>query len=444
MINNKTRRQRPVLSTFQRFARAEYFSGILLLLATLVAMLWANSPWKETYSAIWATKITVGIGDFAISKSFFLWINDGLMAVFFFVVGLEIKREILVGELSSPRQAVFPIAAALGGMAVPALFYTLVNVGGPGEPGWGVPMATDIAFALGILSLLGKRAPLSLKIFLTAVAIVDDIGAVLVIAIFYSENIVMANLIAAGVILLLLFGLNRAQVRSPLPYAILGIFLWVALLTSGVHATIAGVLLAITIPAKQKIDSENFVRRSRNLVDGFENAGEAGKATLPNKDQRSFLTSMERNVEHVRAPLQRLEHLLHPYVSYGIMPLFALANAGVSLGSGFSAALTDKISIGIILGLVLGKQLGISLSAWLVTRLGWAERPAGISWWQIYGVAWLAGIGFTMALFVSDLAFPSNEMLETAKVGILTASLICAIGGSIILSRVRVNRKSKT
>ena len=433
---------RPVLSNFQRFARAEYFSGILLLIATVVAMIWANSPWRDLYDSIWATKITVGIGDFSISKSFFLWINDGLMAIFFFVVGLEIKREILVGELSSPRQAIFPIAAALGGMVVTALFYLLVNAGGPGQDGWGVPMATDIAFALGILSLLGRRAPLSLKVFLAAVAIVDDIGAVLVIAIFYSDSIAVVNLIAAAVVMLALFGLNRAHVRTPLPYAILGIFLWVALLQSGVHATIAGVLLAITIPASQKIDSEYFVRRSRSLLDGFEQAGQSGKSTLTNKDQKGYLTSLERGVEQVRSPLLRLEHLLHPYVSYGIMPLFALANAGVALGSSFSAALTDRISIGIILGLVLGKQIGITGFGWLATRLGWAERPEGISWRQIYGVGWLAGIGFTMALFISDLAFPV-EMLDTAKVGVLTASLICALVGSAILSGVRLNGRKR-
>ena len=441
MLQKSGRRSRQVLTNFQEFLRAEYAGGILLLLATAIAMLWANSPWSGLYEQLWSTKITIGFGAYTLSKSFFMWINDGLMAVFFFVVGLEIKREVLVGELSSPRQAVFPIAAALGGMLVPALLYTTLNLGGPGERGWGVPMATDIAFALGVLSLLGRRAPLSLKVFLTAVAIVDDIGAVLVIALFYSSNIVWVNLLAAALILALLFLLNRAQVRNPLVYSFFGILLWLALLQSGVHATIAGVLLAMTIPANQKINGKRFVEDSRSLLKGFEEAGEAGRDILTNKEQKAYLLALETKVHLVRAPLQRLEHVLHPFVSYGIMPLFALANAGVSLGADLGPAVGNRISLGIILGLVVGKQLGITFFGWLVTRLGLADKPRGLAWRQIYGAAWLAGIGFTMAIFISDLAFPQGEMLVVAKVGILIASLACAIGGSLVLLGVRPRAK---
>ncbi len=432
------RRVRPIVTNFQRFLRAEYAGGILLLIATSIALVWANSPYRDSYASVWATKLTVGIGEFSLSKSLFLWINDGLMAVFFFVVGLEIKREILVGELSNPRKAIFPIVAALGGMLFPALLYFAVNGQGAGAHGWGVPMATDIAFALGILSLLGRRAPLSLKIFLTAVAIVDDIGAVLVIAIFYSGAVAWNYLLLGLLVLLALFAMNRLQVRNPVPYMVLGLVLWVLILQSGVHATIAGVLLAMTIPAAQRIDGQRFVNRIRELLVGFEEAGEKGVEIIANRQQKSILTSMEHNVELVRAPLLRLEHGLHPYVSYGIMPLFALANAGIYLGEGLGAALTSPIAIGIFVGLVLGKQVGVTLFGWLTTRFGWAQLPDGLSWRQIYGVAWLAGIGFTMALFVADLAFTNEEHLLMAKVGILGASVFSALVGSVILLTSRV------
>ncbi|KAA3645537.1 MAG: Na+/H+ antiporter NhaA [Chloroflexi bacterium] len=428
-----------VLGPFRQFFYTEASGGILLIAFTVVALVWANSPWAASYTALWNTKLTIGIGDFGLSKELIKWINDGLMAVFFFVVGLEIKREILVGELSSLRKALFPIAAALGGMLVPALIYFAINPSGEGMRGWGIPMATDIAFALGILSLLGKRAPLSLKIFLTAVAIVDDIGAVLVIAIFYTEQIVFSSLLLAAIALILLFALNRLGVRNPVPYSIVGLVLWFAFLQSGVHATVAGVLLALTIPANQRINSAQFLENTRAYLNRFEAAATPGSDSLPTKEQRKALLAIENSAEEVETPLQRLEHALHPWVAFAIMPIFALANAGVAIDQGFVAALLHPVTIGIALGLLLGKQAGIILFAWLMTRTGLAAKPEDMSWRQVYGVGWLAGIGFTMALFISNLAFGASPLLTQAKVGILVASLIAAIiGWSFLRSTPRV------
>lgn len=425
---------RPALSTFQYFLREQGFSGVLLLLATAVAVVWANSALSPYYESLWQTRFVVGVGDFALSKPLILWINDGLMAVFFFVVGLEIKREIQVGELSSPRQALFPIVAALGGMLVPALIYLAFNLGGPAERGWGIPMATDIAFALGILSLMGKRAPTNLKVFLTAVAIVDDIGAVLVIALFYSGSLQATALLFAGLIFLLLLLLNRLKVRTPLAYAFLGIFLWLAVLQSGVHATVAGVLLAATIPSRQRINGQSFVRSSRAFLENFEKAGAGEGEILPNKEQRKALHALEVAAESVSSPLQRLEHALHPWVALAIMPIFALANAGVRLPENGFAGLGRAEALGIILGLVVGKQIGIAGFTWLAARLGWVSKPRGLSWRHIYGASWLAGIGFTMSLFIASLAFNDPELISIAKVSILAASLVSAIGGWLVLS----------
>ena len=420
---------------FQDFVKTESFSGILLIAFMLVALIWANSPLSGSYEALWKTPIAVSIGSFAIDKPLLLWINDGLMAIFFFVVGLEIKRELMVGELSTLRQAMFPIAAALGGMLVPAGIFLLVNGDSPGASGWGIPMATDIAFALGILALLGKRAPLQLKIFLTAVAIVDDIGAVLVIALFYTEKIVWVSLGIAALIFLILMIFSRMGVRKPLPYAILGVFLWVAFLKSGVHATIAGVLLAMTIPATTKIDRKGFLERTRGYLNQFEEEGIRDGATFTTKRQRALLQGIEDCTEGVEAPLQRLEHLLHPWVAYFIMPVFALANAGVDLRTDILAALTNPVSLGIILGLVVGKQVGITFMAWLVTRVGLSRKIAGVTWKQIYGASMLAGIGFTMSLFISNLAFSDPVMLSSAKVGILVGSFISAGLGWFVLRK---------
>lgn len=434
-------RMAPVPSIFQQFIQKTGGSGVFLLSAALIALLWANSPFSNSYVNLWETRIVIGIGQFALSDSLLHWINDGLMAIFFLVVGLEIKREVLVGELSRPRQALFPVAAALGGMAVPAILYTVFNLGGDGQAGWGIPMATDIAFALGILSLFGRRIPVGLKVFLTAVAIVDDIGAVLVIAVFYTADLAIWNLVAAAFFTLILFGLNRLQVRTPLPYVVFGILLWLAVFHSGVHATVAGILLAATIPAGQLIDGRQFLNSSRHYLDKFEEAGEHGQHILANKDQWAAIQALEMTAESASSPLQRLEYTFHPWVAYFIMPVFALANAGVKISGDIGAMLANPISIGIIVGLVLGKQLGITFFAWLLTRLGWAKKPAGLTWTHIYGAAWLAGIGFTMSLFITNLAFFDEELVSIAKLAILTASAIAAIGGWVALSAMRRKRK---
>ena len=438
----QARRIGPLLSNLQEFIREEGGGGILLLLATLAALVWANSGFAGQYEALWATPFTIGLGPWMLSKPLLLWINDGLMAVFFFVVGLEIKREFLVGEFSKLRQALFPALAALGGMVVPALLFIAFNLGGPGQSGWAIPMATDIAFALGVLSLLGKRAPFALKVFLTAVAIVDDVGAVLVIAVFYSHDVAWASLLVAGLILAALFMLNRLSVRSPLPYAMLGILLWLAVLQSGVHATIAGVLLAATIPANPRIDTQSFLKRGRSYLHMFEQAGSLGKDVLTSSEQRSALRALEEASEAASSPLQRLEHTLHPWVAYAIMPVFALANAGVQIGENQGAGMLNSVSLGVIAGLVLGKQLGITLFAWLFSRLGVAAKPRGLRWRHIYGAAWLGGIGFTMSLFITSLAFQDEDLVIAAKIGILTASALSAVGGALILLRINSREKA--
>jgi NhaA family Na+:H+ antiporter len=425
-----------LLHPFQEFLHQESSGGILLLGLTVLALIWANSPWADSYNALWQTKLTIGTSNFYLSKTLLQWINDGLMAIFFFVVGLEIKREVLVGELASTKKATLPIAAAIGGMLLPALIYALFNRSGAGAAGWGIPMATDIAFALGVLALLGKRAPLSLKIFLTALAIVDDLGAVLVIALFYTAEIAWISLVVAAGFLLLLVIVNRLGVRHPLVYAILGLGLWVAFLKSGMHATIAGVLLAMTIPAKSRIGGMEFASHSRAILDEFEQ--ERSQMTNGISEiQQSALQTLETYIQHVESPLQRLEHGLHPWVAFCIMPIFAMANAGVALGGDIASALAQPISLGIAAGLVLGKQVGITSFAWLAVRSGLADLPKGVSWWHIYGASWLAGIGFTMSLFIAGLAFGEGPELTAAKLGILAASLIAGLAGWLILRSLR-------
>jgi NhaA family Na+:H+ antiporter len=424
-----------ILSPFQEFFHREASSGILLFIATLLALGWANSPWAESYLTFWHTNISFNFGGFGLSKDLLHWINDGLMAVFFFVVGLEIKREIMVGELASLRKAVLPIVAAVGGMVIPAAFYLLFNRDGDAQAGWGIPMATDIAFALGVLSLLGKRVPLSLKIFLTAVAIVDDLGAVLVIALFYTSEILWPSLFIAALFFIALIVMNRLGVRRPLVYAILGFGLWVAFLKSGVHATIAGVLLAMTIPVRTRINTEEFIIHTDYFLEEFRTHGRPGESVLTNNNQRAALQAIEVAAEHAQTPLQRLEHILHPVVSNFIMPVFALANAGVIISSNFIASIAQPVTIGVMAGLIFGKQLGIFSASFLAVKMGWSELPSGMTWTRLYGLSWLAGIGFTMSLFIASLAFGESEFLSLAKVGILIASLISGTVGAVLLSR---------
>ena len=411
------------------FAAIQASGGILLLACTAIALAWANSPLGASYEALWQTPLGFGVAGFSLAKPLLLWINDGLMAVFFFVVGLEIKREILAGELSRPRQAALPIAGAIGGMAVPALLYLLLNHGGEAARGWGVPMATDIAFAIGIMALLGDRVPATLKVFLTALAIVDDLGAVLVIAFFYTAELHWANLAAAAVLLALLLLANRGGVRSPVVYAVVGVVVWFLFLKSGVHATVAGVLVAMTVPARTRIDREGFLAQAHGHVDAFAAAHPASAPGFAGPGQLDALSALERACERAGTPLQRLEHSLHPWVSFAIMPVFALANAGVRVvgeGEPFGA---PPVILGIVLGLVVGKPLGISLVSWLAVRLGLAERPPGTTWGQLLGVACLGGIGFTMALFIAALAFDGTALLPPAKIGVLVASVLAALLG---------------
>jgi Na+:H+ antiporter, NhaA family len=424
----------------QEFLHKEASGGILLIIATVIALVWANSPLKDSYHHLWHTYLSINIGELGLNYSLHHWINDGLMVVFFFVVGLEIKRELLVGELSSVKKASLPIAAALGGMIFPAIIYYILNAGKESVSGWGIPMATDIAFVVGILALLGKRVPLALKIFILALAIVDDIGAVLVIAIFYTSEISFVSLAIAGGLILLLILMNKLAVRNLLLYVIVGVALWLAFLKSGVHATVAGVLLAFTIPASARINTKRFSEETEQLVKQFSAAGDHGDNVLTNSERLSVVEEIENNCENILTPLQRFEHGLHPWVSFFIMPIFALANAGVTIGEGLSEALSHSVSIGIILGLFIGKQIGIFLFSYLAVKLKLASEPEGVSWKKIYAAAILAGIGFTMSLFIANLAFNSEELLNISKVGILTGSLISGIIGFVILKSA-LNKK---
>ena len=387
-----------IFEPFQRFAGSEAASGIVLLASTACALAWANSPWQPAYASLLHHSLPIGSRAMHLDLTVHQWINDFLMALFFLLVGLEIKRELLAGELASVRKAALPIAAAIGGMVVPALLYAALNDGGVGARGWGIPMATDIAFALGIAALLGPRVPVSLKVFLAAVAIVDDIGAVLVIALFYTASIAWAYLAAVAALVLVLVLINRAGVQHPAPYLLFGIALWVAMLSSGIHATIAGVLLALTIPAR---------------------APGSGRSLL-----------------------ETLEHALSKPIAFVVVPLFALANAGVRVGGATASGISSTVLAGVVIGLVLGKPLGISLASWLAVRSRFAVLPDGVSWRMLRGVSWLGGIGFTMSLFVGALAFADEALLDSAKIGVLLASCVAAFMGWLMLREHPSREKS--
>jgi Na+:H+ antiporter, NhaA family len=425
----------PVIRPFQKFFAVEASGGILLLVAALTALIWANSPLADGYARLWQTPLIVGIGDVGLAKPLRFWINDGLMAVFFFVIGLEIKRELLVGELASWRQAALPIAAAIGGMAAPAAIYAALNVGGAGTGGWGIPMATDTAFALGILALLGSRIPLTLRIFLTALAIIDDIGALLVIALFYTPQLSWPSLAVAGVLLGVLAVATAVGLRHPLVYSVLGLGLWLAVLASGVHPTITGVLLAMLIPASSRIAADQFLDQARSWLRRFEVAGTRRESVLANAPREHALHELMVTAERAETPLQLLDHRLHPFTTFVVMPLFALANAGVALGGDVLASIAHPVSLGIVAGLALGKPLGIVAGSWLAVRGGLTALPNGLTWRHILGVGSLGGIGFTISLFVSTLAFGGTELLPTAKLGILAASVAAGLIGWTVLRR---------
>jgi len=425
-----------VLSPLHQFIQSEVSGGVVLMAATLLALVIANSPLAEAYHAVLNSYGSLSLGPLTLKLSLEHWINDGLMALFFFVVGLELKREALVGELHDLRQALLPLLAAVGGALVPALLYTLVNRGGPGAAGWGVPMATDIAFALGVLALLGDRVPWTLKVFLTAVAVIDDLLAVLVIALFYSSGLNLAALGVAGGVLLLLALANLLGFRHIGITVVLGMVVWLAVLQSGIHATIAGVLVALTVPARSRIDPEHFLARARRLLEEFAQGRPDGTPMLTDEHQQSAVLALEDACEEVQAPLQKLEHQLHPWVAFGIVPLFALANAGVALSPGSLRGAGGLVTLGVVLGLVVGKPLGLLATTWLLVRLGAAPLPTGVSWRQLGGAGCLAGLGFTMSLFIGTLGLPDPAMLEAAKLGILGASLLAGALGFTLLYRL--------
>ena len=439
-----------LFSPFKRFAMLSSAGGLVLLACTVIALLWSNASAElhHSYHALFHEfKIRFYVGDMAgLSWSLGHWINDGLMAFFFLLVGLEIKREIVAGELASPKKAALPIVAALGGMAVPAILYTLVNTtgiaglfgGGGVSHGWGIPMATDIAFALGIMALLGSRVPASLKVFLTSLAIADDLGALLVIAIFYTENLAWSYLGLSAAIVGLLVAINILQIRNPIAYLLPGVLLWYFVYMSGVHATIAGVLLAATIPATARVNTSNYLQSSRKALEAFENAARPGTDVKTNPRQRAAVMAMETNNKLVLPPLIRMEHAIHPWAAFFIIPIFALANAGVYVGDqGLGSALSGPVSMGVIIGLLFGKPIGIVLACWLAVKTGIAGLPKGVTWQHIIGCGFLAGIGFTMAIFIANLAFPNDAEgiinKQHAIIGILAASTLASIVGLIIL-----------
>jgi NhaA family Na+:H+ antiporter len=424
-----------LLRPVEEFAAIQSSGGIVLLACAVVGMVLANSRWSGVYESVLHAELGVSAVSWSLAKPLHFWINDGLMAVFFFVVGLEIKRELLAGELSRPRQAMLPIAGALGGMLAPAAIYAALNPVGDAARGWGVPMATDIAFAIGIMALLGNRVPAALKVFLTALAIVDDLGAVLVIAVFYTSELHWGSLAGAGTLLLVLVAANRLGVRTPAVYGGVGVLVWLLFLGSGVHATVAGVLVALTVPARVRLDPGSFLAAARRHGDTFAGAAPAPTPGFASGAQVEAIHALERECERAGTPLQRLEHALHPWVSFAIMPVFALANAGVRVVGESGAFAHPPVIAGIALGLVVGKPLGIVALSWLATRTGAAELPAGVRWSQVLGVACLGGIGFTMALFIAALAYTQDTMLAAAKVGVLAASALAAAVGAALLAR---------
>lgn len=427
-----------LLIPISRFISNSTTSGMLLFASAVAALVLANSGLAHGYHEFWDHVFTIGFDEFVVSKSLHHWINDGLMSVFFFVVGLELKREVMGGELSQPKDAILPIAAGLGGMVVPALLYLWFNPSGNTADGWGIPMATDIAFALGILYLLGNRIPLALKVFLTALAIADDLGAVMVIALFYTSDISTGSLVASGIFLGVMVVANLLGVRNMTFYGVVGIGgLWLAFLLSGVHATISGVLAALTIPANVKIKDSQFVQKMNLLTNDFERTA-PNNVTLVTYNQLQILEKIQFYARAAMTPLQRLEHSLHPIVAYIIMPLFAFANAGITFSDDFLGNLASNVSLGVMAGLMFGKFIGIISVSQILVRLKIAALPHGVTWRHLYGAALLAGVGFTMSLFISGLAFDDRQHIIQAKIGIFVASVICGLAGYLVLRTTTV------
>lgn len=425
-----------IINPISKFISKSTTGGIVLFVTAILAIFLANSQWQKAYHHLWEHKIGFSFdGNSYLNLSLHHWVNDGLMAVFFFVVGLELKREIIGGELSQPKKALLPIVAAIGGMIFPALIFTIFNFGADSSHGWGIPMATDIAFALGVLYLLGDKIPATLKIFLTALAIVDDLGAVLVIAFFYTEEI---NFLALGIglgFLAFLYICNKLGVRSILFFAIIGILgVWLPFLLSGVHATIAAVLVAFTIPASSRIDENIFITKIQKYLGRFKDLDKTDAPTLT-EDQIHVLQEIEISTEDANSPLHRLEHSMHSFVSFIVMPIFALANAGVTFSSDIIANAASNVTLGVASGLIIGKVIGVFGVSSLMIKLKLANMPENMTNRSLFGVGLLASIGFTMSLFVTNLAFNNPEYELQAKLGIFAASLIGGILGFIILNK---------
>jgi Na+:H+ antiporter, NhaA family len=423
-----------ILSPFVRFAKLEAAGGLVLLVSTVAALVWANSPWADAYHTFWHRDLSIGLGRAMVHETLLHFINDGLMALFFFFVGLEIKHELLAGELSTLKRAIFPMAAAVGGVIFPALIFTAVAHGTPAAGSWGVPIATDIAFVLGAMALLGNRVPLTLKVFVTALAIVDDILAVSVIAIFYTSSFSLRALAGGLAGIGVSYLANRLGVRAWPVYALIGIFVWLAMLRSGVHATVAGILLALTIPATTLIGPREFLRQNRRVLERLLKIASSESDEEGAHEPQNLIYNLEQHCVFVQSPLYRIAHALQPWVTFAIMPIFALANAGVHLPGGNGAGLMEPIAFGVFLGLFLGKPMGVFLFAWLSVKTKLASAPEGVAWRKIFGASWLCGIGFTMSIFIATLSVGEGQMLEIAKIATLLASIAAGVAGSLVLS----------
>jgi NhaA family Na+:H+ antiporter len=430
---NKIQTKAQFFVIINNFLSKEAYSGLALFSAALIAMVWANTPWSSTYFDFWHTPIGLEIGNHIIDLELHQWITDGLMAIFFFVIGLEIKRELIVGELSSKRKAAFPFIAAIGGMLVPFLFYISVNLQQDGQiSGFGIPMATDIAFVLGFILILGKRVPIALKVFIVTLAVVDDLGAVILIASFYTESLNPAFIGFVALILAALILLNRLGIKELMPYLLLGVALWFFMEGSGIHATIAGVLLALTIPVHSKISTKQFLSICNFAASEIKKGESDRKNILLTPEQQDSLEYMSDSYNAVQSPLVRLEHRLLPFSSFIVMPVFALANAGIQI-SGINQPIFTPMTLGILLGLILGKPIGIIGATYIGYRLGWIKKPSSCTWKHIIGAGILGGVGFTMSMFITNLAFDNADTMALAKLIIVACSLIMGVAGVMYL-----------
>ncbi|NPA67514.1 MAG: Na+/H+ antiporter NhaA [Chlorobi bacterium] len=420
------------LSPVQKFVKLESFAGILLFGATIVALIWANSGFAASYQSLLNYKIGISFKDFEIRKPLILWINDGLMAIFFFFIGLELKRELLIGEINTIKKAAFPLIAALGGVIIPVIFFLTLNQNPETVKGWGVPMATDIAFALAILAILGKRVPLSLKIFLTAFAIIDDIAAVIVIAVFYSTGIKWMLLLYALVLIIVLALIYKKKYSREIGI-IFSIVIWFLFLKSGIHPTIAGVLLAFTVPIRRKTDVKSFSKRLKMIADTILKSSEKNNENiLLTKEEAETIDKLDALSCNVRSPLQHLEHKLHNWIAYFILPVFAFANAGVIVSG--NTEFDFSLMFNIAFSLLVGKFIGVALFSYLGIKLKIIELPSGVYFKQIIGIAAVAGVGFTMSMFINNLAFPGDfSSINSVKLGIIIGSLIAGFSGYFIL-----------